>query len=73
MSVKLEKASDKSPYGGHNSRTSYTKQPNGKVPEYILTARRYNNGGRVSFDWGHFLLGNDPVALQLFYKGESIG
>lgn len=68
MSVTLEKASDKSPYGGHNSQTSYTKRPDGMVPEYILLGRRYAKGGRVSHEWAYHLGWGDLVVLQMFYQ-----
>jgi hypothetical protein len=66
--VTLAKASDSSPYGGHNSRTSYTKNPDGTVPEWILMQRRYNNGARVSVEWSYYLRNNDFRELREFYR-----
>jgi hypothetical protein len=40
------------------------------VPEYILMSRRYDNGARVSQDWGYYLRDNDPMELWAFF-GES--
>lgn len=68
MSVSLVKASDVSPYGGHNSRTSYTKKPDGTVPEYVLMGRRYDRGARVSQEWGYYLRNNDLRELQEYYR-----
>lgn len=68
MSVSLVKASDRSPYGGHNSRTSYTKKVDGTVPEYVLMGRRYDRGARVSQERDYYLRNNDLRELQEFYR-----
>jgi hypothetical protein len=68
MSVTLDKASDKSPYGGHNSQTFYTKNADGSVPEWVLAQIRYNNGARVSAEWAYYLRNNDLRELREFYR-----
>ncbi|AWN05321.1 hypothetical protein SEA_IBANTIK_99 [Streptomyces phage Ibantik] len=67
MSVTLNKASDKSPYGG-NPGTTYKKTPDGRVSELELMFRRYDNGGRVSREWAYYLRNNDLRELQGFYR-----
>lgn len=67
MSVTLDKVSDSSPYGG-NIGSTYTKMSHGRVPEYELSARRYDNGARVSAEWAYYLRNNDLVELQEYFR-----
>lgn len=70
MSVSLVKESHSSRYGGHNSDTFYTKEPDGTVPEWILSMRRYRNGARVSHEWAYYLRNNDLRELANFYTSQ---
>lgn len=67
MAVSLGKASDVSPYGGHSSHTSYTKNPDGTVPDYVLGWRRYSAGRSIAASEGYYLRTNDLRVLSLLY------
>lgn len=68
MAVVLTKHADTSEYGGHSAKTSYTKNPDGTVPEYVLIWRRYmERCGVVTPDQAYFLLSNDLRELSYFY------
>jgi hypothetical protein len=54
--------------GGHNAKSCYTPNPDGTVPEWVLRQRRYNNGARVSQEWGYYLRNNDLRELQEYYR-----
>lgn len=69
--VTLNKQSDKSPHGGHDSRSFYTKTATGEVPENVLMHRRHKNGARVTKDWAYYLRNNDCRELWAFY-GDSL-
>lgn len=71
MSVTLNKASDAEIYGGHNSRTSYTKTQRGTVPEYALAwRRRAMYGVRIDWDQSYELRDNNLTALSMFFGGR---
>jgi hypothetical protein len=38
------------------------------VPEHILMSRRYDNGARISQEWGYYLRNNDLCELQEYYR-----
>jgi hypothetical protein len=71
MSVTLEKASDSSIFGGHNSRTSYTKTRRGTIPEYVLFSRRRAMCGfRIDWDQSDELRENNLSVLSMFFGGR---
>lgn len=71
MSVTLDKASDTSIYGGHNSQSFYTKTTEGTVPEYTLAWRRRDMYGvRITPDQSYDLSLNYLTALSMFFCGR---
>lgn len=66
--VNFRKCTDGSQHGGHSAHTSYTKLPDGSVPEYVLGWRRYaTRNVHVTADQAYYLRRNDLRELSSLY------